>query len=112
MHNDEDDRCDRWSDTLRSLEFTNQVQPVDQGVRLQGGWHLSRVSAYNQFFCKQCHIEAQAKNLPIRFNLVCKRGIVHCREPIEVLSYKIGVCKVARYDYNENDDHDHDHERW
>jgi len=23
-------------------------------------------------------------------------GLVHCREPIEVLSYKIGVCKVAR----------------
>ena len=25
------------------------------------------------------------------------RGLVHCREPIEVLSYKIGVCKAARY---------------
>ena len=37
-----------WSDTVRSLEYTNQVQPGDQGVRLQGGRHLSRVSAYNK----------------------------------------------------------------
>ena len=35
---------------------------------------------------------------------VCTRGVVHCREPIEVLSYKIGVCKVARY--GDHDDHD------
>ena len=37
---------------------------------------------------------------------VCTRGVVHCREPIEVLSYKIGVCKVARYDHDDNDDDD------
>ena len=24
------------------------------------------------------------------------RGLIQCREPIEVVSYKIGVCKVAR----------------
>ena len=71
MHNDEEDRCGSWSDTVtvRSLEYTNQLPPGDQGVRLQGGWHFSRVSAYNQTFCKQCQIEAQGKNLPIRFNL-------------------------------------------
>ena len=23
------------------------------------------------------------------------RGVIHCKEPIEVVSYKIGVCKVS-----------------
>ena len=108
MHNDEEDRCGSWSDTLRKDEYTNQVQPGDQGVRLQGGWHFSRVSAYNKIFASNVTLRLKQRicQLDLIYILVWKRGIVHCREPIEVLSYKIGVCKVARYD---DDDHHHDH---
>lgn len=34
-------------------------------------------------------------NLKIRIFFLILSGIVECKEPIEVVSYKIGVCKVS-----------------
>ena len=35
------------------------------------------------------------QNYPEVFDILCYRGLVQCRESIEVISYKIGVCRVS-----------------
>ena len=89
---------------LRDLD-TVLLPPGDQGVRLQSSRHFSRVSTINMFSnWMWLWLWQWICQLDLIYMFVCTRGVVHCREPIEVLSYKIGVCKVARY--GDHDDHD------
>ena len=40
-----------------------------------------------------CHLVTKSHQ---KMNMyICYRGVIHCKEPIEVVSYKIGVCKVS-----------------
>jgi len=51
---------------------------------------------------KAKEMETQIRNRLVKKEYVCRvqgefpQGILNCREPIEVISYKIGVCKVSR----------------
>ena len=56
-------------------------------------FHFTRISLYTIYLekPKSCKVRATC----IMFFFVFNRGVTECTQPVEVVSYKIGVCKVS-----------------
>ncbi|XP_023319674.1 RNA pseudouridylate synthase domain-containing protein 2 [Eurytemora carolleeae] len=75
---------------LRNLRTIHRLDRLTSGLLMFG-----RSPA------KAKDIETQIRNRLVRKEYICRvqgkfpKGLVQCREPMEVISYKIGVCKVS-----------------